>query len=246
MKKNPYCLLLIFLNSLIASAQMQDSTYVLPPENNSFSRTALHSDEAKTSLSRQLIVPSLLTSYGFIALNYHKLRSLDNRIKEEVWVDHPHQPEHFDDALQYIPGLSVYILNGFGLKGKNTLLDANRQYLISSFAMMMVVQTTKRITRLRRPDGFGNNTFPSGHESTAFVAAEFLNQEYGSRSPLISAAGYLMASAVGYMRIYNNRHWFRDIVSGAGIGMGITKSIYRIYPRLKNKYWPDKKLLPAY
>lgn len=235
-----------FFHTLPVSSQMQDYSYALPTGNDSISKNTLHNDEAKTSLSRQLIIPSILTSYGFIALNNHKLRSFDNQIKEEVWVDHPHQPAHIDDALQYIPGLSVYILNGFGLHGKNTLPDANRQYLISSFVMMAIVQTTKRITGLRRPDGHGNNTFPSGHTSTAFVAAEFLNQEYGSRYPLISAAGYIMASAVGYMRIYNNRHWFRDIVPGAGIGMGVTKLIYRVYPRLKIKYWPDKKLLPAY
>lgn len=246
MRRFLFCLLLSFLNSLIVSAQMQDSSYVLPSANDSVSKTELHDNTIRPSLSRQLIFPSLLTSYGFLALNNHKLRSIDNQIKEEVWVDHPHRPDHIDDALQYIPSLSVYILNGFGLHGKNTLQDANRLYLISSFAMMMVVQTTKRVTQLRRPDGFGNNTFPSGHTSTAFVAAEFLNQEYGARSPLISAAGYLMASAVGYMRIYNNRHWFRDIVSGAGIGMGVTKTIYRIYPGLKNKFWPDKKVLPAY
>jgi membrane-associated phospholipid phosphatase len=190
---------------------------------------------------RSLILPAGLTAYGFIALGNDDLKSLDNSIKEEVWVDHPHKLAHFDDALQYIPGFSVFVLNGLGIQGKNNLLDATRQYFISSFMMMVVVQSLKKITRLKRPDGFGKNAFPSGHTSTAFVAAEFLNQEYKDRSRWYSIAGYAMATAVGYMRIYNNRHWFKDIVTGAGIGIGVTRFVYWIYPSLKRKFFKDRQ-----
>lgn len=188
-----------------------------------------------------MILPAVLTSYGYIALGNEELKEVDLDVKKRIWDTHPHQPRHFDDWLEYMPGFSVYVLNGLGYEGKNNLLDATRQYLLSSLSMTLVVQTTKRITGLRRPDGFGNNAFPSGHTAVAFVAAEFLNQEYKERSFLIPAFGYAAAVTVGYMRLYNNRHWFKDIISGAGIGMGVTKLIYWYYPKIKEKFWPDRR-----
>lgn len=207
-----------------------------------------HSQLTDSSLARQdrrqfvrsLVIPVVLTTYGFIALGSDGLTSLDKHIKQEVWVEHPHGLNHLDDVLQYVPALSVYVLNGINVPGKNNLLDATRQYFISSIMMTIVVQSIKKITHLRRPDGSSRNTFPSGHTATAFVAAEFMNQEYKDRSPLYSVLGYTMASAVGYLRLYNNRHWFKDIVTGAGIGMGITKLVYHIYPSLKRSLFRDR------
>jgi PAP2 superfamily len=197
-------------------------------------REILSSMDNRRLQIKSLVIPAALTSYGFIALKNNRLKLFDDHIKEEVWTEHPHQPVHFDDGLQYIPGFSVYVLNGLGIRGKNNLLDATR------LMMMIVVQSFKKITSLRRPDGFGSNTFPSGHTSTAFVAAEFLNQEYKDQSPLYSITGYAMAAIVGYMRIYNNRHWFKDVVTGAGIGIGVTKFVYWIYPSIKRKFFKDK------
>lgn len=197
---------------------------------------------AKRKFIHSMILPAALTTYGVAALENDKLKSIDNWVKRMVWDKNPHQPAHFDDALQYIPGFSVYVLNGLGVNGKNNLLDATRQYFISSFLMMIVVQSGKAITRLKRPDGFGTNTFPGGHTATAFVAAEFLHQEFKDKSPLISIAGYSMATIVGYMRIYNNRHWMKDDIAGAGIGLGITKFLYWIYPKIKTRYFKDRPM----
>lgn len=197
---------------------------------------------AKRKFIHSMILPAALTTYGVAALENDKLKSIDNWVKRMVWDKNPHQPAHFDDALQYIPGFSVYVLNGLGVNGKNNLLDATRQYFISSFLMMIVVQSGKAITRLKRPNGFGTNTFPGGHTATAFVAAEFLHQEFKDKSPLISIAGYSMATIVGYMRIYNNRHWMKDDIAGAGIGLGITKFLYWIYPKIKTRYFKDRPM----
>lgn len=53
----------------------------------------------------------------------------------------------------------------------------------------------------------------------AFTAATLLSEEYGQRYPLLSAAGYAVASAVGVGRLLNNRHWIGDVVTGAGLGV---------------------------
>ena len=229
---------------LTVTAQSGDSLKQTSVEsNNPQVKTYNDSNSIKPRFYKQMIIPSLLTAYGFVALKNEELKEWDSQVKDQVWSSHPHQPNHFDDWLQYMPGFSVYVLNGLGYPGKNNLLDATRQYLLSSLLMTIVVQSTKNITKLRRPDGFGSNAFPSGHTSVGFVAAEFLNQEYKDRSIFIPILGYTAAATVGYMRLYNNKHWFKDVISGAGIGIGITKLVYWVYPKIKKKFWPEKKQL---
>ncbi len=87
-----------------------------------------------------------------------------------------------------------------------------------------------------RPDGTTANSFPSGHTTNAFVAAEFLHQEYKHRSGWYSVAGYSVAGATGVLRMLNNRHWLSDVLAGAGIGMLSTKAVYLAYP------WAHRKL----
>jgi membrane-associated phospholipid phosphatase len=186
----------------------------------------------------QFILPAALVTYGVVATYSKKLLSFDKQIKEEIWTDHPHQALHFDNYLQYVPGLSVYGLNAIGIKGKNSFWTASKRYFIAELIMSVVVQSTKMITQIRRPDGMGTNAFPSGHTATAFVGAEFLNQEYRDRSRWYGIAGYILAAGVGYMRVYNNRHWFRDVVAGAGVGISTTKLVYGLaekHQRNKNR-----------
>jgi membrane-associated phospholipid phosphatase len=100
------------------------------------------------------------------------------------------------------------------------------------------------------PTKKGYGSFPSGHTAEAFMAAEFLWQEYRGRSPWYGIAGYACAAATGYLRLYNNQHWFSDVVAGAGIGIGSTKLAYWIYPKIKKALFKDKPvnalILPTY
>jgi hypothetical protein len=41
--------------------------------------------------------------------------------------------------------------------------------------------------------------------------------------------------------MYNNRHWFTDVVTGAGIGILSTKIAYWIHPFVKKNLLKDKK-----
>jgi len=238
------CLLLSSLFPASLPAQQKDSlrTEAISSgkEYNSFELKA-HA-QTEPFPYKKMVIPALFIAYGSIALENDGLLSLDNSINEKVWTENPHAPNHFDDYLQYVPALSVYGLNVMGIKGKNSFRDRTALYLLSSSLMAITVQATKRITRLPRPSGEGYNAFPSGHTATAFVGAEFLHQEYKDQSPWYGMAGYAMAAMVGYMRIYNNRHWFRDIVAGAGIGMGITKLVYWAYPSVKKAFFRDKSV----
>ena len=70
-----------------------------------------------------------------------------------------------------------------------------------------------------RPDGSANNSFPSGHTATTFMGAELVRIEYGDESPWYSVGAYAVATTVGVLRVYNERHWFTDVFAGAGVGI---------------------------
>ena len=46
------------------------------------------------------------------------------------------------------------------------------------------------------------------------ATVEFI--EYGGGS---GAGAYAVAAGVGFMRMYNGRHWLHDVVAGAGVGI---------------------------
>lgn len=197
--------------------------------------------DQRPRLLKQMIIPITFTSYGFAAIAVNSLKTLDQNIKKSIWDDHPHSYFHLDDWLQYAPGLSPYLLNLAGYKGSSSIKDYAIKHALSWLTLGAVVETIKKITQLRRPNGVGNSTFPSGHTALSFAGAEQLNQEYKARTWIVPAIGYSAATVVGYLRMYNNKHWFKDVVAGAGIGMGITKLVYWFYPKIKKKLWPDKK-----
>lgn len=68
----------------------------------------------------------------------------------------------------------------------------------------------------KRPEFGGYNSFPSGHTATVFMGAELVRIEYGR---WYGVGAYTIATGVGFMRMYNGRHWFHDLVAGAGVGI---------------------------
>lgn len=68
----------------------------------------------------------------------------------------------------------------------------------------------------QRPSGNGSPSFPSGHTSTAFQAASFLQRRYGWNYGL---PAYLVASFVGWSRVDCGMHYPTDVLAGAAIGV---------------------------
>jgi len=68
----------------------------------------------------------------------------------------------------------------------------------------------------RRPDGSGDDSFPSGHTSISFAAAEFTRKNYGWAW---GAPAYAAASFVGWSRVQTQDHWSHDVLVGATIGI---------------------------
>tara|TARA_R110002073_G_scaffold57778_4_gene146795 strand:- start:228051 stop:228617 length:567 start_codon:yes stop_codon:yes gene_type:complete len=68
-----------------------------------------------------------------------------------------------------------------------------------------------------RPDASNNNSFPSGHTSTAFQSASFIQKRYGWSYGI---PAYALASFTAYSRIYADKHDVLDLLAGAVIGVG--------------------------
>ncbi len=189
-----------------------------------------------------LFIPAGLITYGFIALGNNGLKTLDKNTKLEIREDHPTFITKLDNYLQYSPALAVYGLNALGVKGKNNCRDRTMIYGLSTLISSAIVLPLKKITKIQRPDGSAFNSFPSGHTTTAFAAAEFLRMEYKDVSPWYGIAGYAVATTTGVLRLYNNKHWISDVVAGAGFGILSTKLAYWIYPVIKRKLFKGKPM----
>jgi len=67
----------------------------------------------------------------------------------------------------------------------------------------------------RRPNG-GNQSFPSGHTSISFSAAEFMRKRYGWE---YGVPAYAAAAFVAYSRVESRQHYPHDVLASAGIGI---------------------------
>ncbi|HAO09045.1 MAG TPA: PA-phosphatase [Chryseobacterium sp.] len=238
MKKPFFIILLSILSSALFAQQVTDS--IKQPEKDSIQLNISNASQDLKFNYKALIIPTVFIGYGVISLESDGLKSLNIEIREEV-NEHIDDKFTIDDISQYAPFASVYALNALGVKGKHNFKD--RTIILGTAYILMGTSTValKKWTGVERPDGSSNNSFPSGHTATAFMGAEFLYQEYKDISPWYGIAGYVVATGTGVFRMYNNRHWFSDVVAGAGIGILSTKIAYWIHPWMKEKIFKDKK-----
>lgn len=182
---------------------------------------------------KQWIAPAALFTAGSSIAAIPALRKLESKIYNGF--NPTRESTHIDDYTQYLPAAAVFAIDAAGLQGRNRPQEQLLLYALGNVSAAVIVQPMKRIIGRERPNKSDFRSFPSGHTSTAFVAAEFLHQEFGHHSPWISVAGYATATATGYLRLYNNQHWLGDVLAGAAIGMASTKFIYWVNREIKNK-----------
>lgn len=94
--------------------------------------------------------------------------------------------------------------------------DGRLQFYATFAAVALVTQGLKVTVKAERPDGSDDQSFPSGHTSTAFQAASFIRKRYGWQ---YAAPAYAAASYVGWSRVDAERHYTRDVLAGAVIGI---------------------------
>lgn len=181
-----------------------------------------------------LIPPAVLIAYGASSFVIHPIRQVDYWVHTETQITGPDFHTKAESYFQFAPIAIVYGLNLVGIEGKNRFVDRTALLGLSAGYLGIIDIGLKNATHRLRPNGADYLSFPSGHTSTAFLGAEFLAQEYESKSVWYGVAGYAIAATTGVFRLYNRDHWFSDVVAGAGFGIISTKLAYLTYPYLRN------------
>ncbi len=247
--------ILLFVISLFSlaslKAEITDSLAMTTEAIKTDSIVKVKTKNQKTIDILGVAAPVVMITYGILSVESDAIQQLDYSTKGELNEDNSNTHNTFDNYFQFSPAVAAFALNLCGVKSTHKLSDMCILYALSNILETAVVYTTKSLVTRERPDGSSSNSFPSGHTATAFVAAEFLHQEYKDKSPWISVGGYAMGALIGASRVYNDRHWVSDVVAGAGIGILSTKIVYWTYPSLQKVFSKkDKKLqtilLPSY
>ncbi len=189
--------------------------------------------DATTKFSgKQLVVPLSLITVGVVVAASEPGKSFNRYVKGEVAEI---RTRHIvaDDYLQYMP--AAFFL-GFDLipgtsNSKHDFYD--RAFIMATAYLTEVVltQTVKHVVHSPRPDNpLETNSFPSGHTATAFVGAELVRREYWDDSPVYGITAYVVATGVGVLRVYNERHWATDVIAGAGFGILSAQIGYWLLP----------------
>lgn len=97
-----------------------------------------------------------------------------------------------------------------------------KKLIISYGTAMLITHSLKYITRKARPEGRKRfDSFPSGHTSSAFSGASFLQRRYGWDYGI---PAYILATLVGISRMEgpDGYHDIYDVLGGAAVGITST------------------------
>ena len=172
------------------------------------------------------ILPSILIGAGAVVNNSQFEMTLQTNLRDKVADDFNY---HIDDYLQYVPVVELYLADILGAKSKNHWFDQTKYLLLSNLFSSSITHGLKQITKKKRPNG-SPHSFPSGHTTFAFTNATVLFNEFNQTSPVLAYSGYAFATTTGVYRMLNNKHWFSDVLVGAGIGLLVTELVYYFEP----------------
>ncbi len=175
----------------------------------------------------QLILPASLLAVGTAGVYWKSFKSMNADIRDgfnDMRGDHY---LHADDYLQYLPAVAYLGLGFTGVKSRYNFKQRLCAVVTAYLSMTAMVGALKYTIRERRPDTGRRNSFPSGHTAKAFTAAELMRIEYGN---WWGAGAYAVATGVAFLRLYNERHWFNDVIAGAGIGILSARIGYWMMP----------------
>jgi len=172
--------------------------------------------QPKRVTGKSFIIPAALITTGALGISGEFVIS-DPAIKKE-------HDEHFetfhtnvDDYLQYAPIVAGYamLINN----PQHSFWKYTEKIVLTEVIMNGLVYSVKNITKVPRPDTGAPTSFPSGHTAQAFAGATIFCDEFAQHNTLLAISVYASASAVGVLRVLNNRHWASDVIAGAGFGI---------------------------
>lgn len=226
--KSKLTTILFSLLVFMGNAQIKDSISVQNP-NDKISH-------------KQLIVPVALVATGALLVNTALDKDLQSNANRFFGEDFD---TSVDDYLQFVPIAQIYLGKSFGYKPKNDFQHQTINIAIANVMAISAITALKHTTKVERPDGTDNLSFPSGHTTFAFTNAALLYYEYKDSNLWYASSGFLFASATGILRIANNKHYTSDVLAGAGIGLA-TGLIVSYWNPFKSVTFGKKKKTTAF
>lgn len=218
----------LFVFGQISAQKINDSITSYQPKKDSVDL----SEKKDFSLNyKNFIIPTALVGYGVASLTVKDMKQLNFSTRDEI---NEHKPDHIrlDNYTQFAPAILVYGLNAAGIKGKHNFKDRSIIYGTSILITSAVTIPLKHILKEERPDQSNLLSFPSGHTAVAFASAHFMYKEYKDTNFILSISGYSFATFTGIYRMFNDKHWFGDVMAGAGFGIISTELAYWLYPTI--------------
>jgi len=182
-------------------------------------------------------ITAALVSGAAIGLYYN-----DEKIQKWVLDNRTTTSSDIGDKVTYLGSgfLTVGVVGGmylYGYAASDSKATETALLSVESFALTGVfVQIIKRTTGRHRPytgDPYNtwsgpslaseNDSFPSGHSSSAFAVASVIAEEYDNY--IVPPLAYSVAAITGYNRMQHNAHWASDVFVGAAIGYFTGKAI---------------------
>jgi membrane-associated phospholipid phosphatase len=164
---------------------------------------------------KESYVPFALIALGAYS-NKEETFINNEAIKSERNERLPYFRTHIDDYLQYAPLAGGYI---YAMSDGNKFWPYTKEVLVNEIILTLTVTSVKHWSKVPSIVNGSYNAFPSGHTAQAFSAATLFNDNFAEGRPWLQVLSYGSASAVGVLRILNNRHWASDVVAGAGFGI---------------------------
>jgi membrane-associated phospholipid phosphatase len=174
-----------------------------------------------------LMKPRLLSSLFFICFfiqtSYSQTLEPDDIGSHEKWE---FILEDTGDVLQIALPLAAGITTIIKKDWQGT-----KQFALSYGTGFIITHSLKKIVRKERPEGRKlYDAFPSGHTTSAFSGASFIQRRYGWE---YGKWAYLLATIVGVSRMESPDGWHDiwDVLAGAAVGIGSTYIFTKPYPK---------------
>jgi membrane-associated phospholipid phosphatase len=165
---------------------------------------------------KSFILPASLITAGALGATGNFIIS-DTKIKEARDRNFPNFHTTVDNYLQYVPiaaGYAMLINNK-----QHNFWHYTEKVAVTEVIATGLAQSVKHIVKRPRPDTGEPTSFPSGHTTQAFAGATVFCDEFAQQNTWLAISAYTSATAVGALRILNDRHWASDVIAGAGFGI---------------------------
>ncbi len=122
-----------------------------------------------------------------------------------------------EDYLQFAPHVSLYAFEWAGMKPKPTSGTESAILAKSEILRFWEHFCLKKAIKKPRPDGSNEFGFPSGHTANVLLVLQCFLWNMAKITVRVPYVAYSVATGVGVLRIAHDKHYWSDVIFGAGI-----------------------------